>query len=91
MIEYVMMVSLPLSDYCPIPIPMDYLKSNYTYWKSLTPDSPSNSASEEEVSVVVNNCIGTLILCVWVYERILGYIIAWVATCTWLVHYDPVG
>ena len=30
---------------------MDYLKSNYVYWKSLAPDSPSNSASEEEVSV----------------------------------------
>lgn len=38
-------------DYCPIPIPMDYLKSNYAHWKSLTPlDSPSNSASEDDVS-----------------------------------------
>lgn len=39
-----------ISDYCPIPLPMEYLKSNYTYWKSQTPDSPSNSASEEDVS-----------------------------------------
>lgn len=40
-----------ISDYCPIPLPMEYLKSNYSYWKSQIPDSSSsNSASEDDVS-----------------------------------------
>ena len=36
---------------------MDYLKSNYVYWKSLAPDSPSNSASEEEVRILFLFCL----------------------------------
>lgn len=36
-------------NYCPIPLPMEYLKSNYSYWKNQIPDSSSsNSASEDD-------------------------------------------
>ncbi len=45
-------IIISFSDYCPIPLPMEYLKSNYGYWKSQIPDSSSsNSASEDDVSV----------------------------------------
>lgn len=42
--------SLPLA-FCPIPTVMDYLKSNYIYWKSQCAESPSYSSSEEEPEV----------------------------------------
>ena len=64
------------SDYCPIPLPMEYLKSNYTYWKSQIPDSPSNSASEDDVSDKLElieqyptRCAASkqCVLCLWAY------------------------
>lgn len=36
------------SAFCPIPTLMDYLKSNYEYWKSHCPDSPSYSEEEND-------------------------------------------
>ncbi len=36
------------SDFCPIPALMEYIKSNYDFWKSKCPDSPSYSEEESD-------------------------------------------
>lgn len=38
------------NTFCPIPTLMDYLKSNYEYWKSHCPDSPNYSEEENDIN-----------------------------------------
>lgn len=54
--------------FCPIPTLMDYLKSNYEYWKSHCPDSPNYSEEESDtvshllVAWLSSNCSVTFLI-----------------------------
>lgn len=41
-------LSLLYVGFCPVPVVIDYLRSNYEYWKNQCPDSPNNSEEEAE-------------------------------------------